>query len=146
MVRRRREKFAVDRDFILMGDFNVPNRRHRAYAALTGDGRDLRLPAGLLNVKGTNLSRENTYDQILHSPTPLNRFSGRGGVVDFYRDDWQALYPEPRHRPADARAFTYELSDHLPLWMQVRTELMDERLQIMAGRKPPPRRARGRAR
>jgi endonuclease/exonuclease/phosphatase family metal-dependent hydrolase len=143
VARRLGQDFAVDKDFIVMGDFNVPDRDHAAYDALTGGGTVLQLPDGLLNVRGTNLSRENTYDQILHSPTELNRFSGEGGVVDFYQDAWRPLYPNSRHRPASDRRFTYELSDHLPLWLQVNTDIMDDRLQIMAGRRRPPRRRRG---
>ena len=133
VVRRRKNKHAVDSDFIVMGDFNVPNRRHRAYDALTGQGKELLLPEGLTNVKGSNLSQKNTYDQILHSPSEVSRFSGQGNVLDFYRNDWKSLYPNPRHRPANAGKFTYQLSDHLPLWLQIDTDLMDSRLQMMSG-------------
>ncbi len=132
VVKRRARKFVLDRDFIVTGDFNVPHRKHAAYRALTGAKGELLLPEGLLAVKGTNLSRRNTYDQILHSPTKLSQFSGVGGVLDFYRDDWQALYPNPEHRPANQRKFTYELSDHLPLWLQIKTNITDKRLAQLA--------------
>jgi endonuclease/exonuclease/phosphatase family metal-dependent hydrolase len=129
--KRRKQKFAVDRDIVVMGDFNVPSRDHAAYKALTGNGRTLKLPDGLLEVEGTNLSRRNTYDQILHSPTSVSRFSGRGGVIDFYDGgNWKPLYPSAQHRPT-AKRISYELSDHLPLWVQVETDIMDERLKLM---------------
>lgn len=135
--RRRRRENAGRRDFVVMGDFNVPHRHHDAFRALTGEGRTLLTPEALREAQGTNLSRRNTYDQILHSPTDRARFSGRGGTVRFYRDevpgDWRHLYPDPAHRPAESR-FTYEMSDHLPLWLQVKTDIMDRRLEELAGR------------
>ena len=132
VVKRRKNRHAVDSDFIVMGDFNVPNRRHDAYAALTGDGKDLLLPNGLTNIKGTNLSQRNAYDQILHSPTPVSRFSGKGGVLNFLEGGWKSLYPNTSHRPSSDGNFTYEMSDHFPLWLQVETDMMDDRLQMMA--------------
>ena len=132
VVRRRNEKFVVDRDFILMGDFNIPNRDHDAYRALTGDGQTLHLPDSLLGVAGTNLSQRNCYDQILHSPTAISTFSGTGGALDFYQENWESLYPDSSHSPNGKQAFTYELSDHLPLWLQLRTEINDERLATLA--------------
>lgn len=131
---RRENKYAVDKDFIVMGDFNIPSRRSSAFNALTNNGKDLLIPSDLLNVKGTNLSQRNTYDQILHSPTPISRFSGEGGALDFYANDWKKLYPKPSHRPASKTKFTYEMSDHLPLWLQVQTDIVDNRLQILSGR------------
>ena len=38
------------------------------------------------------------------------------GVLDFYDDDHQKLFPGD---PMTKREFTYELSDHLPLWAQI---------------------------
>ncbi len=132
VMKRRRKDTAVDRDFIVMGDFNVPKLNDKAFKALTGNGRSLKIPDKLSEVVGTNLSRRNNYDQILHSPTDKDRFSGSGGALDFYQKDWKALYPERGHRPKNDKDFTYEMSDHLPLWLQVRTDFMDERLQILA--------------
>jgi len=132
VLKRRRKKNATDHDFIVMGDFNIPKLDDKAFNALTGNGRQLHIPEALRKVKGTNLSRRNNYDQILHSPTKLSRFSGEGGALDFYCDDWEALFPHRAHRPADKHDFTYWLSDHLPLWLQVRTDFMDRRLQVLA--------------
>ncbi len=131
--KRRTKGVAVDNDFVVMGDFNVPRNNDRAHDALTGKGRILHTPKQLRSLSGTNLSRRNNYDQILHSPSHANRFSGRGGVIDFVGDDWRALYPDPAHRPENDRAFTYELSDHLPLWLQIRTDISDGQLQELAG-------------
>ncbi len=134
VARRRKKKYAVDKDFVVMGDFNIPKQGDRAYRALTGDGEILKMPASLAQIPGTNLSQRHNYDQILHSPTNADRFSNAGGVLDFYRDDWEALYPDRRYRPKDRRAFTYQLSDHLPLWLQINTDIVDEHLQVLAGK------------
>lgn len=37
--------------------------------------------------------------------------------MDFYMGDHHALYP----RSVGFEEFTHELSDHLPLWVQIRT-------------------------
>ncbi len=133
--RRSKHPFATDSDFILIGDFNIPSRRSSAYKALVGDDTGLQLPAKLANIKGTNLSRKNTYDQILHNATGdgQKRFTDSGGVLDFYRGNWKALYPKPSHRPSSKNRFTYELSDHLPLWLQIDTDIVDPHLQKLAG-------------
>lgn len=130
--KRRRARFATDHDFIVMGDFNVPKNGDAAHKALTGNNRVLKMPQELMGLDGTNLSRRNNYDQILHSPTDIDRFSGRAGVVDFLGGDWRALYPNPTHRPRNDKDFTYEMSDHLPLWLQIRTDISDRQLQVLA--------------
>lgn len=135
VARRSKHPFATDSDFILMGDFNIPSRRSSAYRALIGDDTGLQLPAKLANIKGTNLSQKNTYDQILPNAAGAGqkRFSNAGGVLDFYQGDWRALYPSSSHRPSSKNRFTYELSDHLPLWLQIDTDIVDPHLQKLAG-------------
>jgi hypothetical protein len=132
---RAAHPFATDSDFIVMGDFNIPSRASSAYTALVRDDTGPQLPGGLLGVRGTNLSRKNTYDQILHNATDPTRFEiGGGGVLDFYHNDWKALYPDDSHSPTSRNKFTYELSDHLPLWLQINTHIVDPHLQTLARR------------
>lgn len=135
--KRKSQIHATDMDFIVMGDFNIPKHEDAAHKALTGNGRTLKVPEGLKKIPGSNLSKRANYDQILHSPTHDERFSGRGDVLDFYRDlggaeNWKALYPESSHRPKNKQKFTFELSDHFPLWLQVNTEIVDQNLQRLA--------------
>lgn len=130
--RRRNAAHQVDRDFIVMGDFNIPSRRSATYTALIGDQSVLQVPERLLGVKGTNLEESATYDQILHSPSEISRFSGDGGSLPFHRGGWQGLYPDPAHAPKDDTAFTFELSDHLPLWLQVQTDIIEPRMQLLS--------------
>ena len=115
----------VDKDIIVLGDFNVPSRRSSAFKALTQFG--LQLPAGLMSKKArTNLSRTKSYDQILHQATEPKRFTNSGGVLDFYKDDHMALFPG---KSSFSRSeFTFQLSDHLPLWIQIDCDIDGQRL------------------
>jgi hypothetical protein len=45
-------------------------------------------------------------------------FTLAGGVLDFYASDHKPLFPD-----LDKQAFTYQLSDHLPLWTQINTDI-----------------------
>ena len=126
---RRTAKFVEDKDIILMGDFNIPKVNDRFYKAITKHG--LEAPKALLGVPGgSNLKRNARYDQILFYPQHTGSvFTGIGGVVDFYDGDHKPLFPG-----LTREKFTYQMSDHLPLWMQVKTETTDEELdQIIRG-------------
>lgn len=127
--KRRRSKGVVDKDIIVMGDFNIPKIGDRLYQAVTSKG--LQVPRALLDVrKGpltTNLARNKRYDQILHYPTRKKRFTDKAGVLDFYCGDIQPLYPTNPELLRNKK-FTWELSDHLPLWAQVDVWIEDERL------------------
>ncbi len=59
-------------------------------------------------------------------------FSEFGGVVDFYKGNHQLFKP---YKDLSKTKFTYELSDHLPLWVQLKLDVEDEQLdQLMAKR------------
>jgi len=116
--KRRGENHVIDKDIILMGDFNIPKVNDKLYKALTGGG--LRIPKGLRGKHGSNLAKVKHYDQILHYPTEISVFTDHGGVLDFYRGDHKMLYPGKTMSP---REFTYQLSDHLPLWVQLNTDI-----------------------
>lgn len=105
---------AVDKDLLLIGDFNVPSLRSETFAVLASRG--LVMPEALLGEPGTDLARGKRYDQILAAPGSTLRFTGRGGALDFYAGSFRPLYPSARF---DKRAFTYEMSDHLPLWAEL---------------------------
>lgn len=123
------EKHAEDKDIIVMGDFNIPSRQDPMFAAITSGG--LKLPTALLDDSfGTNLARDKRYDQILHMPRFEDNFTNAGGVVDFYASDHKPLFPD-----IDKQAFTYQMSDHLPLWMQINTDIDGMLLEQIIQRK-----------
>ena len=70
------------------------------------------------------------HDQILHHATNPGRFTDNAGVLDFYMDDHRGLYPEIE----PLRDFTYQMWDHLPLWIQLDPWIEDEQLDsVLAG-------------
>lgn len=124
---RHNDKHSVDQDIILMGDFNIPKVGDKLYQAITSKG--LKMPKALVGVKGTNLSLKNRYDQILHYPKYSTCFSDKGGHLDFYAQNHKKLFPR-----LSQDEFTYQLSDHLPLWIQVNTNTDEERLNQILNR------------
>lgn len=128
---RRKERGVEDKDIIVMGDFNIPSIASPLFEALTSRG--LQLPPALFGAHGTNLARNKRYDQIVHAPTNPRRFTGRGGVLDFYGTSHRPLFPG---RAMSKDEFTYQISDHLPLWIQIDSDIDGELLdQIVNTRK-----------
>ena len=121
--KRRKRRDTREKDIIVMGDFNIPSVRSsdRLFAALTSKG--LRLPRALAGDHGSNLARNKRYDQILHYPRETVSFTDHGGTLDFYASNHRVLFSN-----LTKREFTYQLSDHLPLWVQLNVDTEDEEL------------------
>lgn len=116
----------VDEDIIVLGDFNIPDTDGELFDAITGRG--LQIPTGLRGRElGSNLEQNKRYDQILHYPTHAERFTNNGGVLDFFvsAEDIEALFPG---QDMSKKAFTFQLSDHLPLWVELDIDIDDQRL------------------
>jgi endonuclease/exonuclease/phosphatase family metal-dependent hydrolase len=127
---KRQEKSNEDKDLIVMGDFNIPSRADPMFKALTSHG--LQIPKALLKDDfGSNLDKDKRYDQILHQPIYPDNFTNAGGVLDFYVDaaHIKELFPAGLTK----EKFTFQLSDHLPLWLQINTDIegfqLDEIIQ-----------------
>ena len=127
--KRQCEKHLIDKDLIVMGDFNIPDVDDPLFAAITSKG--LKIPKALRGDVQTNLAREKRYDQILHYPEFTKSFTDHGGVLDFYEGDHSPLFPDETLTTAQ---FTYRLSDHLPLWVQLNIDVEDERLDQLLNR------------
>ncbi|MCW5748449.1 MAG: endonuclease/exonuclease/phosphatase family protein [Alphaproteobacteria bacterium] len=125
---KRQEKTKEDKDLIVMGDFNIPARNDRFFKAITQHG--LQIPTALLGLQhGSNLAKDKRYDQILHDAIYPENFSRAGGVLDFYDGNHKALFPD-----LTKEQFTFQMSDHLPLWLQIDTDIDGRRLdQIIQG-------------
>ena len=112
-----KDKYCEDQDVIVMGDFNIPSRTSPMFAALTSTG--LVIPKALIKDEfGSNLARDKRYDQIMHFARYGDEFTLAGGVLDFYASDHKPLFPD-----LTKQEFTYQLSDHLPLWIQICTDI-----------------------
>lgn len=117
------------KDIILMGDFGIPKYNDKFYRAIAKNG--LAAPKALLGVPGASKIKPiDRYDQIFYYPQHTGSlFAGRGGVLDFLRGGHEQLF-----RGMSLKEFTHQLSDHLPLWILVKTETTDEELdQILHG-------------
>ena len=129
---RFKSTYVEDHDLIVVGDFNTPQTTDSLFKALTSRG--LQIPTVLATLKigdqltgGSNLNKNARYDQILHLPTVSNRFSNRGGTLDFFGSDDQIgkLFPDQRYT---REQFSFQLSDHFPVWIQVNTDIDGQRL------------------
>ena len=119
---RRSNPYAVDRDMIIVGDFNIPSRRSSTFKAIRKFGLDV-APGLARDEFGSNLARKKRYDQILHYSLHealyrdrRGNYSAPAGVLDFYVKNHSPLFPG---QAMSKDEFTYQLSDHLPLWMQL---------------------------
>jgi len=129
---RFKDKHVEDTDLIVMGDFNIPELDDDLAKALTSHG--LQVPEALVKLKagdhvvgGSNLLKDARYDQILHMPTLAARFSNLGGTLDFYIDDVhiKELFPGKSY---DRDQFSFQMSDHFPVWVQIKTDIEGQRL------------------
>lgn len=130
---RFKNKYVEDHDLVVMGDFNVPKIGDKLFKALTGCG--LRVPDVLEDLKvgdrtigGSNLKENARYDQILHLPTGgKKRRITAGGTVDFFDRGKciKELFPDKNY---SARQFSFQMSDHFPIWVQVKTDIEGDRL------------------
>ena len=130
--KRSRDERGFDRDLLVVWGMNIPSRDSELFRAARRHG--LKLPGRLAELRESeataNLPRKAVYDQILHHATDPARFTDNAGAVDFYMGDHRGLYPE-----IDLlRDFTCQMSDHLPLWIQLDTRIEHEQLDSMLER------------
>jgi len=129
---RFKKKFVEDHDLLVMGDFNTRTLDDPIFRALASHG--LKIPKPLIQltvgdrvVGGSNLGNDARYDQILHLPTIPDNFTNCGGALDFFIDDAHIdeLFPGKNY---SRQKFTFQMSDHLPIWIQVKTDIDGFRL------------------
>lgn len=111
------DKYNEDKDIIVMGDFNITSRSSELFKAVTSKG--LTIPNGLLKLEfGSDLEKKKRYDQILHRPIYKIPLCKEGGILDFYCGDIKPLFGK-----MGKQDFTFQMSDHLPLWIQINTDI-----------------------
>jgi len=101
-----------DPDIFVLGDFNIPSLGSATFKALEKFG--LRVPAKLRTIK-TNLKQDAHYDQIAFFEENTDCEVGAAGVLNFEPAFFSASMASKDHE-----AMTYQLSDHLPLWAEIR--------------------------
>jgi hypothetical protein len=109
------------------------------------------IPEALLKRKGSNLKQDMFYDQIVYKEgTNKIKFSGKAGVLNFfdivYNDAEKELYYEDyvqvmkgNKKAANKTTYekqfkewkTYQMSDHLPLWVEFDVNYSKEYLESL---------------
>ncbi len=153
-TKRENESDGEPENVILLGDFNIFNLTgDRTMAALNKN--KFVIPETIQAIpKGSNLARDKYYDQIaFHDPKGQLKPTTKAGVFVFtdsiFADNQAELYakemddsaPEKVKTAKDKNKFynqwrTFQISDHFPLWIEVRTNFADAFLgsQLKRGR------------
>jgi hypothetical protein len=117
----------------VLGDFNIISKEHETMKALEQAG--FVVPQKLKTIPGSNVDKNKAYDQIAFWKPDLDRgfikveVTG-AGVFDYYqhvyRLDQQADYDHGTTSFKEWR--TYKMSDHLPMWIELKSDFSDEYL------------------
>ncbi len=119
---RRNDSDTYAPDIIALGDFNLPKVEpgDLIYSALRRRG--LERPPHSTRI-ASSISTDSEYDQVMFFPrTATGAFTGNVGVFDFDGAVFRGLWERPDTTPAEFRTYVrYYLSDHRPLWAELRT-------------------------
>lgn len=110
--KRQQDAKLYDPDIFVLGDFNIPGLGSATFRALRKHG--LTVPPKLRTIK-TNLGKSKHYDQIAYYKENTDCTIGKVGVIDFY-----SAFFRKNMKKRQRERMTYEISDHLPLWMELR--------------------------
>jgi endonuclease/exonuclease/phosphatase family metal-dependent hydrolase len=136
-------------NLVLLGDFNIYAVTDDTMKALTDAGWVI--PDAIQALPGSNVPKNQHYDQIALRPhTHWFELTGHAGVFDYYqsvfRDDDQDSYApdigdallhtdDGKLRDAKAQRLyyrtywrTFQMSDHLPMWIEIRTDYSSDYL------------------
>lgn len=143
LARKARGEYAQDKEafFGVLGDFNILGAGHPTMSALESNG--FVIPEALKSIPGSNVARDKAYDQIAFWEPVRTAGYARldvraANVFDFFehvlRRDEEAVYRaeapgngmKATTRYLDWR--TYKMSDHLPMWIELRSDFGEEYL------------------
>lgn len=147
--RQEKDRRGDVENYVLLGDFNVVSPEHETMAALQGKGFVVPEP-----IDGDKVRRKGMhfYDQIAVRVKDPRFEVGSGGIVDIFedvfRDEDLETYKQymPEKDPEDGQFAartaeslyrkwrTWQMSDHSPLWIEVKTDFTDTYLQEIAAR------------
>lgn len=135
-------------NMILFGDFNIFDTKDQTFKALTEAG--FQVHKDLLEI-GSNADQSKHFDQIAFiAPSLKDKLDDcSAGVFNYYEhvysDGDGALYapdiPKTKKgKPGKYREWrTYQMSDHLPVWIELRVDFSPEYLAALASGKKPSR-------
>lgn len=139
---KAKEEFKLDDQTFLgvLGDFNIIGAGHPTMHALESNG--FTVPQALKSIPGSNVSRDKAYDQIAFwQPQRTSGFArvdiSAANVFDYFnhvftKED-EAIYRSEADNGLKGNTRfttwrTYKMSDHLPMWVELRTDFSDEYL------------------
>ena len=154
---RAKEEYAWAKNMVLLGDFNIYDTTDSTLKAITDAGFTI---PGQLQGHPSNAQKTKHYDQIAFiAPELEDRLElSEAGVFDYYehvyRSDDQELYAEEMgegylrkddgtERTEQGRTLyyktywrTFQMSDHLPMWIRLKTDFGEEYLKQKASIEP----------
>ncbi|MFT4155247.1 hypothetical protein [Parafilimonas sp.] len=140
-------KYEWSNNFVLLGDFNIYSPEDETYSAILKAGFEI--PPQLQNLP-SNALQNKFYDQIAFKVRP-DKFeaTGNAGVFNYYEvvftEGDEALYvpmmgeaynttaagTERKNKSLYYKTYwrTYQMSDHLPMWVEVKIDYTDTYLK-----------------
>ena len=134
-------------NMVLLGDFNIFSQKDVTFAALIKNG--FIIPKQLQARRGSNIDQKKFYDQVAFMTNPRRfQFTGKAGVFNYYQvvftEEDEPVYSDALQKLIDFKAKnkpakvakktkktpaipkfgqwrTFQMSDHLPLWVELRT-------------------------
>jgi endonuclease/exonuclease/phosphatase family metal-dependent hydrolase len=135
------KKQAWAKNMVVLGDFNIFSVEDETFTALTDAG--FQIHPRLIEV-GSNVAQSKHFDQIAFIvPDLKDRLEEcNAGVFNFYkyvyRDDDAKEYGKSVPKTATGKPGkyndwrTYQMSDHLPMWIELRVDFSPEYLKAIA--------------
>lgn len=131
-----------DKSFLgVLGDFNIIGKKHPTMLAL--EDNDFVIPELLKSIPGSNVAHDKAYDQIAFwKPSRIAGYARldilAANVFDYYEHVFttqdEAIYRGESNNGLSATTSytlwrTYKMSDHLPMWIELRTDFGEEYLK-----------------
>ncbi len=149
LANRANDKKSWSRNIVMLGDFNIFQRNDEVYEALL-EHSTFYIPDELQTIPGSNVPQNKFYDQIA--------FKGKfklydAGVFDFYEyvyrledeqhyvaDMGDAYHTTSSGNPRENKTLyyktywrTHQMSDHLPMWVELGINNTDDYLNSLKG-------------
>ena len=142
LAKRTRDQNAWAKNMIVLGDFNIFKPKDATFAALSGAG--FKIPKRLQDMP-SNTAGGKHFDQIAFiAPDLEDKLElSEAGVLNVFKTVFTdkpkdlKFYAPSKGKTAYKTWRTYQLSDHLPMWIELRTDFSAKYLQrTMCGKGP----------
>lgn len=143
LAERTERQYAHARNLILLGDFNIFKKSNKTFAEIT---RNFYIPEELQDLP-SNVSQNKYYDQIaFRGDVPVKDINA--GIFNFFEHVYRLedelnyaskmpdTYSDKTDPAAKTRYFktywrTHQMSDHLPMWVELKIDFSEDYLKNM---------------